>query len=311
MRAEERLLAQRRSVSATAGYLRTSELAGDLQPEAWGVTVNRLVRLFLAMTGWAAAGVVTQPNALEIVQKSVQQVEANWSQAPSFAYIERDVRSKRDSEALTKSYQVLMIDGSPYRRLVSLSDKPLNSGDQADEGQKMQMEIERRQHESERERNKRIAKYVKDRARDLAMIRAMSNAFQFHLAGAETVDGHDCWVLDVSPKPGYNPKDREGRVLTGMTGRLWIDKDQNQWVKAQAEVIKPVSFYGFVARVEPGTRFLLEQRPVSTSLWLPAHFSVKVNASAFGFLNEDSQEDETYRDYKPMPLVLPTLQASK
>lgn len=282
-------------------------MAGGLHPAVRGVTVNRLVRLLLAMAGWAAGGVVTQPDALEIVQKSVATVEANWSKAPAYSYIERDAKSKHDSDASTRSYEVLTIEGTPYHRLVAVDDRPLGAGEQAQEDRKMQAETERRQRESERERNKRITKYQKDRTRDLAVIHEMSNAFQFHLAGEETIDGHECWVLDVSPKPGYDPKDREGRVLTGMAGRLWIDKHERQWVRARAEVIKPVSFYGFVAKVEPGTHFLLEQQPVAKDLWLPAHFSVQVNASAFGFFNEDSKEDETYRDYKPMP----TLQASK
>ena len=238
-------------------------------------------------------------------------LEANWSKAPSYSYIERDFRSKHESEALTRSYEVMALDGSPYRRLVAMDDQRLGLEAQAIEDRKMQKEMERRQNESERERNKRIAKYVKDRSRDMDMIREMANAFQFHLVGEEVIDGHYCWVLDVSPKPGYDPKNREGRVLTGMTGRLWIDKNENQWVKARAEVVKPVSFYGFVAKVEPGTNFLLEQQPVAKNLWLPRHFSVHVSAAAFGFLNEDSQEDETYHDYKPVGPASPTLQASK
>jgi hypothetical protein len=96
-----------------------------------------------------------------------------------------------------------------------------------------------------------------------------------------------------------------------MTGRLWIDKNEGQWVKARAEVVKPVGFYGFLAKVGPGTRFLLEQEPITNTLWLPKHFSVQVNASALGFINEDSHEDNTYRDYKPMSQSLAELQVSK
>jgi hypothetical protein len=96
-----------------------------------------------------------------------------------------------------------------------------------------------------------------------------------------------------------------------MTGRLWIDKNQNQWVKVRAEVIKPVSFFGFLAKVGPGTHFLLEQEPITNNLWLPKHFNMQVNASALGFLNEDSRDDETYLDYKPMSQSLAELQGSK
>ncbi len=86
-----------------------------------------------------------------------------------------------------------------------------------------------------------------------------------------------------------------------MRGRLWIDKTQHQWVRVRAEVFKTVGFYGFVAKVGPGTRILLEQEPVAGNLWLPKRFSMNVSASAFGLFDESSTDDETYRDYKPLP----------
>jgi hypothetical protein len=86
-----------------------------------------------------------------------------------------------------------------------------------------------------------------------------------------------------------------------MRGTLWIDKQTYQWVKVEAQVVNPVSFYGFLAKVGPGTRFELEQEPVADNLWLPKHFSVRVNATALmGLFNENSTDDETYRNYRPM-----------
>jgi len=56
--------------------------------------------------------------------------------------------------------------------------------------------------------------------------------------------------------------------------------------------------------VGPGTRFELEQEPVAGNLWMPKHFAMRVNASAFGFINENSSDDETYTDYRPMSGVV-------
>jgi hypothetical protein len=194
-----------------------------------------------------------------------------------------------------------MIDGSQYHRLVAINDRPLSSGEQAEEENKVRAEVLRRGHESERERRKRVAKFLKERDQDHAMLKEMVDAFDFRLAGEAKVDGHDCWVFDAQPKPGYQPKTRETKVLSGMKGKLWIDKSQNQWVRVEAEVMRPVSLYGILAKVGPGTHFFLEQTPVAGNLWLPTRFSVKVKASALGFINENSSDDETYRDYKPMP----------
>jgi hypothetical protein len=65
-----------------------------------------------------------------------------------------------------------------------------------------------------------------------------------------------------------------------------------------------------MAKVGPGTRFELEQAPVGGKVWMPKHFSVRVNASALGFINEDSTDDETYSDYRLMSQAL-MLQAMK
>jgi len=131
------------------------------------------------------------------------------------------------------------------------------------------------------------------------------------VVGEESVGGHDCWVLDAKPKPNYQPQTHECKVLTGMLGRLWVEKTNYQWVQVKAEVFKPVSLYGFFAKVGPGTKFVLEQAPVADGVWLPKHFNVKVKASALGFINEDSSDDETYRDYKPMSQTAAALRATK
>ena len=258
--------------------------------------------LVLAIAIGCASAADAQPDATGIIGRSVQAIEADWKKAPEYSYIERDVESKHHSTPTIKTYEVLMIDGSQYNRLIAINDHPLSSDEQADEENKLRAEVLTRGHESERERRKRIAKYIKERDQNHAMLKEMVDAFDFRPAGEANINGHDCWVFDAEPKPGYQPKTRETKVLSGMQGRLWIDKSQYRWVRVEAEVMRPVTMYG-IARVGPGTRFFLEQAPVAANLWLPTHFSVSVKASALGFINQDSSDDETYHQYKPMPNV--------
>jgi hypothetical protein len=254
---------------------------------------------------WAAS--VPLLNVQQLVERSEQAIAEDWSHAPQYSFVERDVEGKHDAQPVVKTYQVLMIDRSPYNRLIAIDDKPLSAADQGAELRKLQNEIQRRQEESERARQRRVDKYLRERHQNSALLKGMLSAFKFQLVGEANVDGHDCWVLDATPKPGYEPLTRETKVLKGMQGRLWIDKDSGQWVKVQAEVVQPVSLYGFFAKVRPGTRFLLEQEPVAPHVWLPKHFSTQVSASALGFFNEDSIDDETYSKYEPMAQTLSQL----
>jgi hypothetical protein len=128
-------------------------------------------------------------------------------------------------------------------------------------------------------------------------MRAMAIAFDFKVAGEERLEGHNVYVLEATPRPGYQPNSRETKVLTGMRGRLWIDKDDYQWVKVEAEVVKPVWFGWFIAKVIPGTSFVVDQAHVMKGLWLPRHFRVEVKAKLL-WARKTYIHDETYRDYQ-------------
>jgi hypothetical protein len=258
----------------------------------------------------AASALSAAPNPDQIIRNSVEAMKSDWAQAAKYSYLEREVESKRHAQPAVKTSRVLMIDGSPYNLVTALNGAPLSPEDQAAEQRKLQKEIERRQKESARERQRRIAKYQKEDDRDHEMLKEMVGSFEFHLAGEAQVDGHACWVLDAEPKPEYEPANHEGRVLKGMKGRLWIDKASNQWVKVHAEVVRPVSFYGFLAKVAPGTEFDLEQEPVAGGVWMPKAFSVHVHASALGFFSENSTTSDTYLDYQPMPQASALLHSS-
>ena len=189
-----------------------------------------------------------------------------------------------------------MILGSPYNKLISVDGKSLSATQAAQENQKMTAEVRRREHESAQVREKRIAAYRRERVQDHALLMEMTKGFEFALTGTETINGRRCYVLKATPKSGYKPPSRETEVLTGMRGRMWIDSQAYQWVRVEAEVFRPVKFGLFLARVNPGTKFVLEQQPVDGNLWLPSHLSMAVNARVL-VLPRNSTEEETYSNY--------------
>jgi hypothetical protein len=122
-------------------------------------------------------------------------------------------------------------------------------------------------------------------------------AFDFKLLGEQKVDGRSVYVLQATPRRGYHPPTMETQVLTGMQGKLWIDKDTFQWVKVEAEVIHPVSIEGFLAKVERGTHFELEKAPVEDDVWLPKHFAMTSRAKVLFLFHHRGQEEESYSNY--------------
>ncbi|HEX3820851.1 MAG TPA: hypothetical protein VHW45_10980 [Candidatus Sulfotelmatobacter sp.] len=237
-----------------------------------------------------------QENVETIISRSVQANNHDWDSDPKYDFSERD----RDGADI-KTYDVKMIFGSPYERLVAINGKPLDGTRQEAEQRKFEHTLHERKSESPEKRTERIGKYNAERKRDHAMLTELTKAFNFKLTGEETLNDHKVYVLEATPRPGYRPPSRNARVLTGMRGRLWIDQKTFQWVKVEANVIHPVAIEGFIARVQPGTHFELEKAPVSSDIWLPTHFAMKASAKVMLVWNHNSQEDDYYFNYHPTP----------
>ena len=257
------------------------------------VTFKLLVAGFAAVSVSYCAQCPETADAGQIVQRSVATNAQDWGAQPNYSHRECNLKGGQ-----AKTFDVMMIEGSPYERLIEVNGQPLRGDQERQEQLKLAREIERRRGESPNERLARLSKYQANRAEQHMLMQQMISAFRFKLSGEQTTDGVECYVLDATPNPAYQPPVQKARVLLGMKGRLWIDKEHDHWVKVQAEVINPVEFGFFVAKVKPGTKFELQQAPVG-DVWLPKQFSESVNASVFGVYGMHSSEKELYSDWQP------------
>lgn len=231
-------------------------------------------------------------SATEIIAKSSAVTQADFKAYPNYSHTERDRDGTSD-----KTYRVKMIDGSPYQELIAVNGRPLSPQQQKQEQIKLRQEIAKRNAESPDARRQRIANYERDRQRDNTMMQQLTAAFDFELLRTGRIESFDVYILKATPKEGYNPPNMDSEVLPGMQGRLWIDEKTFQWVKVTAQVIHPVSIMGFLAKVQPGTRFELEKRPIGNGVWAPSHFSMHANALVLGFFSHKTQQDQVFSDY--------------
>jgi hypothetical protein len=160
------------------------------------------------LIGALAAACFAQNDADTIIRRSVEANAADWKAAPDYDYLERDVQQGGG----TRTYEELMILGSPYERPVAVNGKPLSAEQQAQEQQKYEAAIVERQRESEQERAKRIAKYEKERKRDHLMMEQVTRALDFKLLGEQTLGPYKVYVLKATPRPGYEPPNYDAEV---------------------------------------------------------------------------------------------------
>ena len=205
-------------------------------------------------------------NAQDIVRRATSVMQADWAAAPQFALIQRDATTLKGITS-SKTQQVFMIAGSDYYMPIAIDDVPLSAQQRKLELEKLKQEVDRRTGETAAEAERRSERYRKLRQQNEILLSEFTQAFDFTLAGDETIGRHAAYVLDARPRPGYRPPNRTAKVLTGMQGRLWVDKKSFHWIKAEAEALKPVSVFGIFAKVLPGTKMQLEMTPVTGSVW--------------------------------------------
>jgi hypothetical protein len=241
-------------------------------------------------------------NLPDLLQHATVAMRADWNAFPGFAFVERDAETTRNKTKVTTN-RVFMIEGSDYYMPIAVDDIPLTEQQLDEQHEKLVEEVYRRSHETESQRRRRSDRYWKERNQTGVLLGEYMKAFDFSFVGEEVLNGYSTCVLDAKPKLDYRPPNREAKILTGMQGRLWIDTAGFHWVKAEAEVLKPVSILGVAVRVMPGTRMELLMAPVSPSLWLVSSFSVSVRASIVWMPTERS-EVTSWADYQPAAAAL-------
>lgn len=127
---------------------------------------------------------------------------------------------------------------------------------------------------SQQERAKALAKAENE----TGYLKEFPHALVFSALPDETLDGRKAMVWAFKPKPGYKAKSMGGRVYEGVVGKLWLDKEERQLMRLEAEVVRDVTVGGFLAKIEKGTKFELSQARVEAGCWLPVKQSIRYGA---------------------------------
>ena len=136
--------------------------------------MKSMIKLVILVVAMAVAS-FAQSDADTIIEGSVEANAADWKAAPDYDFVERD----RQPRGATKTYDELMILGSPYERLVAVNGKPLSPEQEAGEQQKLDATADERKNEPQQERGKRIARYEEDRRGDQAVVGSYRVVAQF------------------------------------------------------------------------------------------------------------------------------------
>jgi hypothetical protein len=243
-----------------------------------------MVALFLSVALVVAKAAETaEVDVREIVRRTVAADERNWQAARRYEFTERVDARRLDGEGRVKtrdvnSYEVLLLAGTPYRRLSARDDQPLAASEEKKEAAKLTRSIAERGKESVGQRALRLAAYEgrSDWQRD--GWRELPEAFDFVMTGREARDGQVLYVIEATPRRGYQAQSRTAKVFAHLHGKLWVDAEDYRLVKAEVEVVETIAVGLILVRLIKGSRATFEQARVNGQVWLPRR--VQVSASA-------------------------------
>lgn len=265
---------------------------------------RHLIIVFLCSAGFQS--VSHAADIEEIVRRGNATLQSDWAADQDYAYVERDEVLKNE-KTTSKTSRVVYIAGSDYYLPLAIDDQPLTPDLGKAELQKLKNEVRRRNAESPAARRQRIAIYRKERGENEALVLDFPNAFNFELLREETMDGHLAYVLSGTPKKRTGVTSNAAKVLSGMRGTVWVDKDNFHAVRVECDVVTPVPVYGILAKVLPGTHVGFAMAPVTDSVWLIGEFSMTLKVSKFFLFKSTQETRSTYTEYRLNQQVLDEL----
>ncbi|HTS66154.1 MAG TPA: hypothetical protein VMH28_29225 [Candidatus Acidoferrales bacterium] len=239
----------------------------------------------------------------EIVARALQRNAHNEEIARNYTYLRRQETRAYDGSGSvkhrdSKTWDVTLLEGSPYTRLVQRDDKPLPPKEEAQQQEALQKSIEERRKETPEQRQQRIAEWDRKRKAFEDELKEIPEAFILRLVGEEQAAGVPAWVIEGTPRPGYRPKTKRTAYFLKMKGRMWISKSDYQPVKVEAESIDTIAIGAFLVRFQRGARIRVEYTRVNDEVWLPKSAALAGSARVLLVKGLRIDTDFTFSNYR-------------
>lgn len=239
----------------------------------------------------------------EILRRALQ-INAHDSEiARNYTFLQRRESRSLDGKGAVKSresitWDVTLLEGSPYRRIVQRNDKPLTPKEEERQEADLRKSADQRRKETPEKRRKRLDAEQENRRKMQEELDQIPDAFDLHLLGEEQFEGLPVWIIDAVPRRDYKPKSRALTFITKLKGRIWVSQNDYRPVKFDAETIDTISIAGFVARVHKGLRIHVEFTRVNGEVWMPRFSSITGSGRLFLVKGLRIDQDTTFSNYR-------------
>ncbi len=225
-----------------------------------------------------------------VLQQAIETRKKTIGQAQEYTYSEHYKSLRPDSNGNTKvqftdTYDIIFLNGAPYKKHLLHNEKPLSQSEQQREEKKLaDVANARLQGQSHRLFH---ASFQVELPIDQLAVR-----FNVTPNGSEYLDGRRDLVFTAVPK-GSGPDALKVAAHDGVAYemKLWVDREDHVFTKIEATVIADGMRY------ERGTLMTYKFQKVNDEAWLPARFSFKGKVR-FMMSDVPAEMEQTYFDYK-------------
>lgn len=208
----------------------------------------------------AQAPAAELPEGNAFVRGLVGAQKRNEEAVNRYTYDLLDVREEIDGKGVVKKrssrlQEVFHVRGRQVGRLVAENDVPLPPEKQAKVDRKV---------------SEKVKAILEDKAvheKPGVRLSQILERYDFRSITRETIDGRTAVVLDFSARPGKRDLDGDS-VLRRLTGRIWVDEEERQVVRAELRNTDSVKFGLGIASLSR-LDAVLEFHKFEDGVWLP------------------------------------------
>jgi hypothetical protein len=248
----------------------------------------------------------TPPDPVELMRRSTAAQKDNSVKVRQYTFHEYKVNRELDKDGKetgreTETWEVMGLEGSWYRKLVTQNDKPLPPKVQKREDDRLRQEAERRKRETPDERKKRLLSFSYSFIFPYARA---ADIYDLQFRGEETVRGRRAYRVEGSPKPGFHPATDDEKEALNYQMNVWLDAEDLCFARVEMEVV------GDHSRVKRGSLIQQDSARNEDGVWLPTAIAFRYNVRFFKMIGGRGEHTTTYSDYRKFQVDSRILDAS-
>ncbi|MBM3783800.1 MAG: hypothetical protein FJW30_05530 [Acidobacteria bacterium] len=225
-----------------------------------------------------AALLLLAADPANLIRKAIEAGELQSAKEWTFTWREEVEDRRPNAPNSVETFEVIMLEGENYRKLVLVNGQPLDA--------KRQMQVDQDMAKERDKRKKRSFGTIRRSVRSTSL-ETLQKLFDCKLAG-EDVQGIR---IDCEPKPGYKAANKDERDALSMRSSVWFDKSEGVERKRLDHFVRAAN--GF----QPGSEIEVEYAKFGEA-WLPSSLRFRYDLKAMTVVRVRGEKVYRYFDYR-------------